>query len=94
LFCHTVIIKGVNLPSRTSTFCLTRSWSTEAKYSNPLGQVTDAWVRLPVNGTVYDVFSPTGDTILYQVIDEAYVTTYFPGWCHSHTGNITIVLSV
>lgn len=60
---------------------------------NPLGQVTDAWVRLPVNGTIYDVFSPTGDTIPYQVIDEAYVTTYFTGWCHFHTGNITIVLS-
>jgi hypothetical protein len=42
---------------------------------------------------VYDVFSPTGDTIPYQVIDEAYVTTYFTGWCHFHTGNITIVLS-
>lgn len=25
------------LPSKTSTFCLTRSWSTDAKYSNPLG---------------------------------------------------------
>ena len=47
---------------------------------NPLGQVTDAWVRLPVNGTIYDVFSPTGDTIPYQVIDEAYVTTYFTGF--------------
>lgn len=30
------------LPSSPSTFCLTRSWSTEARYSRPGGQFAGA----------------------------------------------------
>ncbi|XP_063446500.1 lysosomal alpha-mannosidase-like isoform X2 [Mytilus trossulus] len=45
---------------------------------NPLGVDSDTWVRLPVNGTVFDVFSFTGDAIPYQVIPVTSETKKIP----------------